>query len=98
MLFAAVGTAGQRCTTLRRLMIHEDVYDEVVEALVKAYSSVSCFPAGSLPKAVLRLLVHRVWKHAPGGSEACRLSAFRFLRLSSAHLSSAQLTSPRLSR
>lgn len=37
MVFAAVGTAGQRCTTLRRLMIHESIYDETVAALVSAY-------------------------------------------------------------
>jgi len=41
ILFAAVGTAGQRCTTLRRLLLHEDVYDEVLERLVKAYQSVT---------------------------------------------------------
>lgn len=36
-VFGAVGTCGQRCTTTRRLIIHEDVYDTVKEALVKAY-------------------------------------------------------------
>src|SRR6185503_20621543 len=36
-LFGAVGTAGQRCTTTRRLIIHEDMYDEVSERLRKAY-------------------------------------------------------------
>ena len=30
VLFAAVGTAGQRCTTLRRLILHESVCDKVV--------------------------------------------------------------------
>ena len=29
-VFSAVGTAGQRCTTLRRLMVHEKIYDEFV--------------------------------------------------------------------
>ncbi|CAB4058213.1 ALDH7A1 [Lepeophtheirus salmonis] len=38
--FACVGTAGQRCTTLRRLIVHEDVYDEVVRRLTKAYETV----------------------------------------------------------
>jgi aldehyde dehydrogenase (NAD+) len=38
--FAAVGTAGQRCTTLRRLIVHEDVYDDLVGRLDKAYRSV----------------------------------------------------------
>ena len=36
--FAAVGTAGQRCTTLRRLIVHEDVYDELIGRLEKAYA------------------------------------------------------------
>ncbi len=39
-LFGAVGTAGQRCTSTRRLIIHEDVYDEVKEKLTKAYGQV----------------------------------------------------------
>lgn len=39
VFFASVGTAGQRCTTLRRLIVHEKVYDEVVARLKKAYSS-----------------------------------------------------------
>ncbi len=37
VLFGAIGTAGQRCTTTRRLIIHESVYDKVRDALVKAY-------------------------------------------------------------
>lgn len=36
-VFGAVGTAGQRCTTTRRLIIHEDVYEEFKNKLVKAY-------------------------------------------------------------
>lgn len=36
-LFGAVGTAGQRCTSTRRLIIHESVYDQVRDALAKAY-------------------------------------------------------------
>ncbi|HEU4519450.1 MAG TPA: aldehyde dehydrogenase family protein [Microvirga sp.] len=38
--FAAMGTAGQRCTTLRRLFVHESVYDRLVPNLVRAYGSV----------------------------------------------------------
>ena len=37
-VFGAVGTAGQRCTSTRRLIIHDSVYDKVKEALVKAYA------------------------------------------------------------
>lgn len=36
-VFGAVGTAGQRCTTTRRLIIHEDIYDSFRDKLVKAY-------------------------------------------------------------
>lgn len=36
-VFGAVGTAGQRCTSTRRLIIHDSLYDEVKERLVKAY-------------------------------------------------------------
>lgn len=39
-VFGAVGTAGQRCTSTRRLIIHEDIFDEVTEALKSAYSQV----------------------------------------------------------
>ena len=39
VVFGAVGTAGQRCTTTRRLIIHESRYDEVKEHLLRAYGS-----------------------------------------------------------
>lgn len=39
-VFGAVGTAGQRCTTTRRLIIHQSVYDKVTRALVKAYKQI----------------------------------------------------------
>jgi aldehyde dehydrogenase (NAD+) len=40
VLFGAVGTAGQRCTTTRRLIVHESRYQEVVARLVAAYKQV----------------------------------------------------------
>ncbi|RLN65588.1 hypothetical protein BBJ28_00008276 [Nothophytophthora sp. Chile5] len=39
-LFSAVGTAGQRCTSLRRLFLHEDIHDEFLSRLVAAYKNV----------------------------------------------------------
>ena len=39
MVFGAVGTAGQRCTTTRRLIIHESIYDKVKQVIVKAYKT-----------------------------------------------------------
>jgi aldehyde dehydrogenase family 7 protein A1 len=40
VLFSAVGTAGQRCTTLRRLYLHEKIHDQFLQRLTKAYGSV----------------------------------------------------------
>jgi aldehyde dehydrogenase (NAD+) len=49
--FAAVGTAGQRCTTLRRLFVHDGVYDALVPRLKKVYSGL---PIGNpLAKGIL---------------------------------------------
>ncbi|OGB66204.1 MAG: aldehyde dehydrogenase [Caldithrix sp. RBG_13_44_9] len=41
VLFGAVGTAGQRCTTTRRLIIHHSIYDKFIKQLVKAYQQIS---------------------------------------------------------
>lgn len=41
ILFSAIGTAGQRCTSLRRLFIHKDVCEKLTESLIKAYRSVT---------------------------------------------------------
>lgn len=40
LLFAGVGTAGQRCTSLRRLFVHESLHDELVEKLKQAFAQV----------------------------------------------------------
>ncbi len=40
ILFAAVGTAGQRCTSLRRLFVHDSIYDALLSRLRRAYGSV----------------------------------------------------------
>jgi len=44
IVFSAVGTAGQRCTSLRRLIVHESIRTELVAKLIKAYESL---PVGS---------------------------------------------------
>ncbi|MFF0988861.1 L-piperidine-6-carboxylate dehydrogenase [Kocuria nitroreducens] len=41
VVFSAVGTAGQRCTTLRRLIVHESVVDALTEKLIQAYGTLS---------------------------------------------------------
>ncbi|MGB1135030.1 MAG: aldehyde dehydrogenase family protein [bacterium] len=48
IVFGAVGTAGQRCTTLRRLIVQEQVYDELLTKLKPAYASL---PVGDQFKA-----------------------------------------------
>jgi aldehyde dehydrogenase family 7 member A1 len=40
IIFACAGTAGQRCTTTRRLILHEKVYDEVLARLKKGYEQI----------------------------------------------------------
>ena len=44
IVFAAVGTAGQRCTTLRRLIVHESIYERLVSSLKATYGKL---PIGS---------------------------------------------------
>ncbi len=41
ILFGAVGTAGQRCTSTRRIIVHERIKDELVERLVRAYQDIN---------------------------------------------------------
>ena len=41
IIFGAVGTCGQRCTTTRRLLIHESMFDKVKDVLVSAYTSLA---------------------------------------------------------
>ncbi len=40
-LFSAAGTAGQRCTTLRRLLVHRAISDKVISRLVEAYTQIT---------------------------------------------------------
>jgi len=48
IVFSAVGTAGQRCTSLRRLIVHHSVRDQLLERLIRAYASL---PIGDPRKA-----------------------------------------------
>jgi aldehyde dehydrogenase (NAD+) len=60
ILFAAVGTAGQRCTSLRRLFVHDSIYDTLVPALKTAYARL---PIGD-PLASGTLVGPLIDKHA----------------------------------
>ena len=48
IVFSAVGTAGQRCTSLRRLIVHHSIRDALLERLIRAYASL---PIGDPRKA-----------------------------------------------
>ncbi|MBI1303081.1 MAG: aldehyde dehydrogenase family protein [Phycisphaera sp.] len=63
VLFGSVGTAGQRCTTTRRLLVHEKVVDDLCARLAKAYKSV---PIGD-PLAAGTLMGPLVNKQAVAG-------------------------------
>jgi aldehyde dehydrogenase (NAD+) len=56
LLFGAVGTAGQRCTTTRRLIVHESIKDKLLQKLVSAYSHI---PIGNplLPQTLMGPLI-----------------------------------------
>ena len=41
IVFGAVGTCGQRCTSIRRIMVHEKIYDEVIRRLIASYKSIN---------------------------------------------------------
>lgn len=41
IVFGAVGTAGQRCTSTRRLIVHEAIYDKLIPALIKGYQKIT---------------------------------------------------------
>jgi len=55
-VFGAVGTAGQRCTSLRRLFVHKDIYEDVLARVLKAYSGIK--PSNALEAGALLAPVH----------------------------------------
>ncbi len=79
-LFGAVGTAGQRCTTTRRLLVHERVAEQVLERLLRAYQRVKVgdpMEEGTLcgplikPQAVAAMLDTLERAKAQGGKVLC---------------------------
>ncbi|KAG7253951.1 hypothetical protein CRUP_017794 [Coryphaenoides rupestris] len=69
-VFAAVGTAGQRCTTTRRLILHESVHDTVVERITKAYASTLYGPLHT-KQAVEQYLTAVAKAKEQGGTVVC---------------------------
>ena len=53
IVFGAVGTTGQRCTSTRRLIIHEDIYENVRDRLIRAYEQVAQKIGNPLDEGIL---------------------------------------------
>lgn len=73
IVFAAAGTAGQRCTTLRRLIVQRDIADDVVERLTAAYRKLPIgdpFDAGTLVGPLITTAAFDVMLRALGRVEA----------------------------
>ncbi len=71
IVFGAVGTAGQRCTTTRRLIVHENIYPALLSALQQAYASV---PIGD-PLEPANLVGPLIDKHAFDAMQAALTNA-----------------------
>src|SRR4029077_16423498 len=67
IVFAAVGTAGQRCTSLRRLFVHESIYDRLLEALKSSYARLAVgnpLDAGTLMGPLIDARAFEQMEHA----------------------------------
>lgn len=78
-VFGAVGTAGQRCTTTRRLIIHEDVYDKVKAKLVSAYNQLSIGDPLNEKNHVGPLIDKDAVKMYLNSIEACKSEGGKFI-------------------
>jgi aldehyde dehydrogenase (NAD+) len=73
IVFAAAGTAGQRCTTLRRLIVHETIADELVERLRKAFAKLPIgdpFASGTLVGPIINADAHDAMQQALGQAKS----------------------------
>jgi aldehyde dehydrogenase (NAD+) len=78
-VFGAVGTAGQRCTTTRRLIIHESIYESVKARLVKAYSQLRIGDPLDQSNHVGPLIDKDAVRMYTEATEACRKEGGRFI-------------------
>jgi aldehyde dehydrogenase (NAD+) len=78
-VFGAVGTAGQRCTTTRRLIIHESIYESVKARLVKAYSQLRIGDPLDQSNHVGPLIDKDSVRMYTEATEACRKEGGRFI-------------------
>lgn len=87
IVFGAVGTAGQRCTTTRRAFVHESIYDKVCNKLIPIYESlverVGCPLHGdTLIGPLIDEASYRSMKHAMSNATNCRTVNGRLLPMS----------------
>ena len=75
--FGAMGTAGQRCTSLRRLFVHESIYDGLLAPLKKAYASVSVGDPSHGDKLVGPLIDEAAFKGMQNALEQARAAGGR---------------------
>jgi aldehyde dehydrogenase (NAD+) len=97
--FAAMGTAGQRCTTLRRLFVHESIYDIFVPRLKHAYASVTVgnpLEANTLVGPLIDATAHRGMEHALEAAKAAGGSVHGGERITIAGATDAYYVRPAL--
>ena len=78
-VFGAVGTAGQRCTSTRRLIIHEKVYDSFVSKLTKAYHQIKIGDPLDANNHMGPLIDTDAVNHYLNAIEACKKEGGQFL-------------------
>ena len=78
-VFGAVGTAGQRCTSTRRLIIHEKVYDSFVAKLTKAYGQIKIGDPLDTKNHMGPLIDKEAVKMYLNAIEACKKEGGKFL-------------------
>jgi aldehyde dehydrogenase (NAD+) len=72
--FSAMGTAGQRCTSLRRLIVHESIYDQLILQLKKVYASVVIGDPRDIGTLVGPLIDERAFSNMQQALEQARIS------------------------
>jgi aldehyde dehydrogenase (NAD+) len=96
--FVAMGTAGQRCTSLRRLFIHDSVCDEFIARLNKAYEPVSVGNplAGNLVGLLIDVTAYEAMQKSLGVAKAAGASIFGSDRVAFAGADEAYYVKPTL--
>ena len=75
--FSAAGTAGQRCTTLRRLFIHQSIYNELIKKLIISFDNLIIGDPFDPSSQVGPLLNEQSYVNMQNRLESCRSSAIR---------------------